>query len=387
MKTVSIRAAAPVASLLILVLALSSCDLLGFVGVDPTDDELYAPNVDVYSGTLAGSTTFAADRVAYLPSAVYVPSGVTLTVQPGAVVKFANDACIIVESGGRIVANGAADDRIVFTSVKDDFWGGDSLLDGAGVPHASDWRYIWVNSGASANSFAYCDFAYGGANSESVLYLDDEADVSYCDFHDNGGGTPGVGSDEAVLHVRRWNAGTSVQYNRFWNNRWPLAMPPQLSLGNTNLFWVDHDGDPGTAPAGNTYNLIAIDLSELYIDAVDVLWSEDEVPFCVYEGMVYVGYEGNDHILELGTDTVVKFAGVSAGIWVDAGSTLDASFANGNILTSIKDDAADGNDSNQSDLAAAAGDWWGIWDADLGSGSGDYWPNDDAMVFYAANGE
>lgn len=381
MKTVSIRAAALAAAALVLCLSFSSCDLLGLIGVDPTDDALYAANVDAYSGTLAGNATFAAGRVSYVSSTLYVPSGATLTIQPGAIVKFANNEGIIVESGGRIVANGTSGERIVFTSAKDDSAGGDSLLDGVGLPGVGDWRYIWINSGASGNSFKYCDFAYGGANSESVLYLDDEADVSYCDFHDNGGGTPGSESDEAVLHIRHWKSGTLVQYNRFWNNRWPLAMPPQLSIGNTNLFWVDHDGDASTPPAGNTYNLIAIDLSEAYIDGIDALWSEDEVPFCVYAGTIYVGDEGNDHILELGADTVVKFAGANAGITVDAGSALDASAANGNILTSIKDDAADGNDSNQSTLAAAAGDWYGIWDANLDA----YWANDGAMVFYAAN--
>ncbi len=384
MKTVSIRAAALAAAALVLCLSFSSCDLLGLIGVDPTEDDTYAANVDLRYGNLAGNVSFPADRVAYVTSMIYVTSGATLTIQPGAVVKFAPDTGIIVESGGRIVADGTPADRIVFTSIKDDTAGGDSLLDGAGVPHAGDWRYIWINTGSSANSFAYCDFAFGGDNSESVLYLDDEADVSYCDFHDNGGGTPGSGIDEAVLHIRHWNAGTSVQYNRFWNNRWPLAMPPQLSLDNTNQFWVDHDGDSETPPAGNTYNVIALDLSDSYIAASDALWAEDEVPFCVYIGTVYVGDEGHAHILELGANTVVKFAGEYAAIWIETDSDMVASEANGNVFTSIADDSALG-DSNQSAVAAAADDWWGIWDENLGAGSGDYWPNDAAMVFYAAN--
>jgi uncharacterized repeat protein (TIGR02543 family) len=78
-----------------------------------------------HSGRLAASQVWAAGTVHVLDGKLTVPSGVTLAIEPGAVVKFLDGTRLTVASGGACVANGA-----IFTHIADDTAGGDTLLDG-----------------------------------------------------------------------------------------------------------------------------------------------------------------------------------------------------------------------------------------------------------------
>lgn len=82
-------------------------------------------DVAVKSGTLTANETWDASRVYYLQGRVVVPSGVTLTILPGAIIKGkqgaeTNASALVVARGGRIIADGAADNPIIFTSELDD---------------------------------------------------------------------------------------------------------------------------------------------------------------------------------------------------------------------------------------------------------------------------
>lgn len=67
---------------------------------------------------ITANTTWTANNVYLLKNYVYVKSGATLTIQPGTVIKGDKDtkATLIVEPGGRLVAEGTAAAPIVFTS-------------------------------------------------------------------------------------------------------------------------------------------------------------------------------------------------------------------------------------------------------------------------------
>lgn len=69
-------------------------------------------------GELSADMTLRAADINILKGFVYVPEGVTLTIEPGTVIKGqkATMGSLIIERGGKIIANGTVDKPIVFTS-------------------------------------------------------------------------------------------------------------------------------------------------------------------------------------------------------------------------------------------------------------------------------
>lgn len=108
------------------------------------------------SGTLTGNQTWTVAGGPYLASYVSVPAGVTLTIEPGAVVKFKQSAQIVVS--GTLIANGSEGNEIYFTSVNDNEIGGAT---GTGTPKPADWDKISIGSGASAD-ISHAVIRYGG---------------------------------------------------------------------------------------------------------------------------------------------------------------------------------------------------------------------------------
>jgi hypothetical protein len=97
-----------------------------------------------HEGTLSGSQTWGTNSVNAVDQNVIVPNGVTLTLAPGAIVKFADGTGLIVEQGGTLDASGSTtNEPIILTSLKDDSVGGDSNEDGNNsVPAPGDWTGI-----------------------------------------------------------------------------------------------------------------------------------------------------------------------------------------------------------------------------------------------------
>jgi invasion protein IalB len=86
-----------------------------------------------------------------------VPAGVTLTIDPGTVVKAASDKDITVE--GTLKAVGTTANPITFTSINDNSVGGAT---GSGSPAAGDWYGIADNSGSVDLQDAVVDYANVG---------------------------------------------------------------------------------------------------------------------------------------------------------------------------------------------------------------------------------
>ena len=85
-------------------------------------------DVVLHGGNLAAGETWGTNKVHLITTALTVPSGVSLTLEPGAVVKFTPDASLTVASGGGCTARG-----VIFTHMNDDTVGGDTLCDGEGA--------------------------------------------------------------------------------------------------------------------------------------------------------------------------------------------------------------------------------------------------------------
>jgi hypothetical protein len=105
----------------------------------------------VVTGTLSANKTLTSDRTWILKGYVYVPSGITLTIQPGTkiVSDITDKGALCIERGGKIDANGTANQPIVFTSGRPagqrspGDWGGVVILGRARTNRSSTslWRH------------------------------------------------------------------------------------------------------------------------------------------------------------------------------------------------------------------------------------------------------
>lgn len=112
----------------------------------------------VHEGILAGNTTWEADAAHWIRSTVSVPAGVTLTIAPGAIVRFDALQSLLVEEGGTLHAVGTRAAPIVFTSGRDSF-GGAAVPAGGALPAAGDWRSLLVRGTAR---LSHVHLRYGG---------------------------------------------------------------------------------------------------------------------------------------------------------------------------------------------------------------------------------
>jgi len=102
-------------------------------------------------GDLLANTTLTCDKMWILDKKIYVPNGVTLTIQPGTVVKGMNTGvpstatALVVSRGGKIYADGTADCQIVFTAQADP-------MDGTYAIHnVGQWGGLVIAGQASNN--------------------------------------------------------------------------------------------------------------------------------------------------------------------------------------------------------------------------------------------
>ena len=120
---------------------------------------------------ISSSKTITKTRSPYvIPSTTDIAKGATLTINPGVVIKFsgANSSLAV---NGALDARGTAADPIVFTSLKDDAYGGDLNNDGsATIPQPGDWNTLNIKSGAQA-LLDNMLIRYGGNTADFSGYL------------------------------------------------------------------------------------------------------------------------------------------------------------------------------------------------------------------------
>ncbi len=101
----------------------------------------FADTIEV-SGPVLTDTTWVAGNVYVVTGDVTVLPTVTLTINPGAIVKFQDDRSLLVD--GKLTAIGTGAQKIYFTFWADDSVGGDTNNDGnASAPNPNDIGLIW----------------------------------------------------------------------------------------------------------------------------------------------------------------------------------------------------------------------------------------------------
>ena len=153
--------------------------------IEDDNDTEYRYQTVATSGTISKNALWFGHRVYRVTGNLTVASGVTLTICPGAIVKFASGLSLTVN--GMLDAQGTRVEAIVFTSDKDDEWGGDTNGDGdATHAQAGDWHQI---TGSGTVKMNYCQLLWCSAqNNQGALYPQggtwtfDNSCVAHCQY-------------------------------------------------------------------------------------------------------------------------------------------------------------------------------------------------------------
>ena len=185
------------------------------------------PNVTTeYSGVISENVTWTKDNIYELSGRVVVPSGVTLTIEAGTVVKAypgqeANACALIIARGGKLMAEGTASEPIIFTTTADQitnthsnypgfanldesykgYWGGVIILGNAEISADADEKQIEGIPASDSNGL------YGGSdnndNSGVIRYIQIRHGGTLLgdDNEINGLTLGGVGSETTIEYV------------------------------------------------------------------------------------------------------------------------------------------------------------------------------------------
>jgi hypothetical protein len=191
-----------------------------------------------------------------------IPAGVTLTLNPGAVVKGRNLCGGGIEVEGTLDANGTAEDPVTFTSWRDDSVGGDTAND-AGGPAVADWEGIRVNDGGSGTldgtKVRYASTALSVSNEAQAeihgAILDSGVGVSSQTFVDASEVDWGDPSGPSPI-----GTGTSIQGDGVFVMPWVGYVPPPrpayspgppLEFNDCRKFFVVGVRGSGEGPQGD----------------------------------------------------------------------------------------------------------------------------------------
>ena len=297
---------------------------------------------------------------------VQVNAAQTLTLLAGTVIKsFPNGELRI---SGILDVNGSALEQVVFTSINDDTWGGDTNADGGGTqPAPNDWRGIYVDGYSTADGHAYleyCRVRYGGNSSGSTdanlfLYRCDSAYVANSHFELSG--TEGVRIADCSPTVTSSVFANNLTHGLYaWGgaDTAPQLIDNQFIGNGSHAAWLN--GVILTSYAGNSGSDNGTNGIVLHgTISVTQSWQmgDPDFPF-VMDGDVLVNAA---RTFTLPPGTVVK-SYLTGELRISGTLAVNGGEFDPVVFTSIYDDSYGGDTNADADATQPApGDWRGIY--------------------------
>jgi hypothetical protein len=287
-----------------------------------------------------------------------------LTIEAGTIVKFDAFKGILVQGSGNLKVIGNTAHPVIFTSSKDDSYGGDVNGDGnASSPQKGDWQSISFGT-SSGNSIEGCQILYAGSGSaglEQALNMGDGENNSIKNSviaHTSGG----VNQTFAALNMSWCPQSCTAKNNKFFDNGHPVLIGISTDFDDSNLFH-----NPENATQTNICNGIFVDVVHAHDQADLMTWSETEVAF------VLGGWSGNSWSMDgglgkklvLGDNVVIKFARYTTpgfSLLMPDGDTQLQNFAGtGVAFTAYTDDSLKGDTNGDGVSVGTPGYWEGIF--------------------------
>ena len=176
-----------------------------------SNDDPVGPGIDpnepgetlVKTGILEADETWTANNIYVLDGRVVVNEGVTLTIEPGTIIKaedgqLSNASTLIVDQGAKLIANGTAEQPIIFTSINDEIATGEveSSLDP--IADAGQWGGVIVLGKAPISV----------ANSQGIDYIEGiPSDLPYGEY----GGTDASDNSGSLKYISIRFSGVALE--------------------------------------------------------------------------------------------------------------------------------------------------------------------------------
>jgi hypothetical protein len=355
----------------------------------------------VLSGTLTSDTTLASGQTCTIQGGLTIPNGITLTINPGVVLKFASPSPYSkITINGTLNANGTASQPIYFTSIKDDSVGGDTNNDGSATsPAPWDWQDITINSTGAANfnytTIRYGNFFYLSGGNLSLSHSHLTQNVSGLRIYSGAANIISSELDHSYAGIVQFGGTVTVNQSSIHDNTTDgiYASAGALTLINTNfqnndraLFLtpsVDFTHSGNTA-ANNNIN--GIGMSGVTI--ADRTWTKDLIPYVIYSekatGTVTIS---SGTTLTIDPGTVIKFAFSYSRFIVNGTLNANGTASQTIYFTSIKDDSVGGDTNNDgSATSPAPWDWADITINSTGTANFNYTTIRYGNFFYLSGG-
>ncbi len=326
-------------------------------------------------GALASDVTFDGnDGFPFIVNtSVVVREGASLKFTAGTVIKF-NYTWDNMDVYGTLITDGSVEYPVVFTSLKDDMYGGDTNSDlDATAAGYGDWAAVILRATSSGNQMDHTYLRYGGGagTSSSLEMYSGQSELNACkidysverginiygcspDIHD----CSFTGNQTDGMYIHGLDATKTLNFfnNSFTDNvNWAVNCNLKENSADITL-----SGNISSGSAHNGFGLYGNIAGNIR------LTGQVDFPFIV-NGSVTVR-EGKK--LTIAEGTGVKFNSV----WdrMDVSGTLDATgtYSHPIYFTSLSDDHL-GGDSNSDGNATepSPGDWSGIFFRDISKGN------------------
>ncbi|MDY6800374.1 MAG: hypothetical protein SVU94_04030 [Bacteroidota bacterium] len=326
--------------------ALLAALTIGLTSCDDDDDDINPIDENEFTITanITENTTWETGNVYILGGRIAVVDGVTLTIEPGVVVKGeagtgTNATALLIARGGKLIAEGTVDSPIIFTSIADEIepgvvtspnldpdlnglWGGLLVLGKApisvsgdgieasieGIPaDDSNGKYGGNVSDDNSGIIKYISIRHGGAN------IGEGNEI-------NGLTLGGVGTGTIIENVEvvanqddgiEWFGGTvNVKNAVVWNSGDDAIDTDQSWAGTLDNFIVINPGDECfelDGPEGTMAAKHTLKNGSVYAGDADGLVDNDANSYVDMNGIYFFGIQEGQDFDELPVDYVCTY--------------------------------------------------------------------------------
>lgn len=295
----------------VLIWALGLCLIFGSCTKEEEKDTL-----NIVNDNIDAATTFTSDRIWIIEGDVYVNAD--LTIEPGTVVQFKEDASLHIGDGvyGSLKSVGTEEKPITFTSASSN-------------PQAGDWNgiFFYSKNSVSRSELSYCIIEYGGEPSaydddSGILELiDTDLKITHCIFRN---------IINCGICLSEYSDFVAFNNNHIEKCAKHLMVVPSTAAGSIGL--------ANTFSTNSNYGILVTNS----VVSTNVVWKKQDVPFYAN---AYIYVQGINGSLTIEAGTTIKmypnggfFIGNDKGQLIASGTAINPiTFTSAAIEPSVGD--------------------------------------------------